>query len=70
MNDTNTFVVTYASGESSTMQSTCDSVEAFCNEHFGSTWVDAQAAGATVVMSNAPNADTDPEDTDPEEEQP
>ena len=67
MNDTNTFVVTYASGESSTMQSTCGSVEAFCNEHFGSTWSDAQAAGATVVMSNA---DTEPEDTEPEEEQP
>lgn len=47
----NTFRVTYATGLVSTWNSTCASIEDFCNDHFGSAWNDAEANGASVVMN-------------------
>jgi hypothetical protein len=47
---TNHFKVSYASGVQTDYHSTCATVEAFCNEHFGSTWPEASANGATVEM--------------------
>lgn len=55
---TNDFVVTYSTGAVATYQSTCASVEAFANEHFGSTWADAQENGATIAMNPDKPAET------------
>lgn len=51
MSETNKFLVRYASGLEQTVHSMCESVEAFCNEHFGSGWGDAKANGASVTMN-------------------
>lgn len=47
------FQVTYANGDSAEYASECDTVDGFCNEHFGSAWDAAKAAGAKVVMEGA-----------------
>lgn len=58
---TNTFKVTYASGVQTEVSSTCGSVEAFCNEHFGSTWDAAKENGASVVMNGEGAPAAEPE---------
>ena len=49
----NNFLVTYASGLKAEISSGLESVELFCNEHFGSTWGVAKENGATVDMVEA-----------------
>lgn len=45
------FRTTYANGKTNiTESSDCDTVEAFCNSHFGSAWEGAKEAGATVEI--------------------
>jgi hypothetical protein len=60
MSNANSFFVTYADGATTTINSTCESVEAFCNEHFGSSWDVAKEHGATVTMNgNLPEGSTE-----------
>lgn len=47
---TNVFKVTYANGAVQETNSDAESVEAFCNSHFGSTWPEAQGNGAKVEL--------------------
>src|SRR5574337_695146 len=49
----NEFLVRYATGLEQLVRSTCSTVERFCNEHFGSTWPEAQAHGAAVTLTAA-----------------
>jgi hypothetical protein len=64
---TNTFKVTYAGGDTTEYTSTCHSVEAFCNEHFGSAWETAKEHGATVVMNGEAAVETEAQDSAPAE---
>jgi hypothetical protein len=69
MNNANSFFVKYGDGTSTTMTSSCESVEAFCNEHFGSSWDIAKEHGATVTMNaDAPTAEAAAEQPAPEEQ--
>ena len=47
---TNKFKVKYSSGLTEEVSSDNESVEAYCNAHFGSTWPEAQEHGASVEM--------------------
>jgi hypothetical protein len=47
----NKFFLKYADGTEAVVHSLIDSVEGFINEHFGSVWEHAQAAGASVTMN-------------------
>lgn len=46
----NKFYVKYASSLQEEIICSLPSVEAFCNQHFGSTWEVAKENGATVTM--------------------
>lgn len=61
----NNFLITYASGLKSEIRSDLESVEAFCNQHFGSTWGEASANGAAVEMTAVPTEPTTPSEPDP-----
>ena len=50
---TNRFLVKYASGLQEEIKCGLESVELFCNQHFGSVWDDAVALGASVEMLDA-----------------
>ena len=52
----NNFLVTYASGLKAEIRSGLESVELFCNEHFGSTWGVAKENGAVIDMVSADDA--------------
>ena len=43
--------ITYASGLITEVQTEHTTIEAFVNEHFGSTWEEAQANGASVELT-------------------
>lgn len=67
----NSFRVTYATGKVATYRAAHDTVDGFVNEHFGSTWAQAQEHGAMVELL-APEADDemrDAEQADVQEEQ-
>ena len=44
------FLIKYASGLQEEVKCGLESVELFCNQHFGSTWGEAYENGATVDM--------------------
>jgi len=63
------FKVTYPSGLTEEVSSDCESVEAYCAQHFGSTWETALEHGASVEIiakSEEPSAAVVPTETAPE----
>lgn len=46
----NKFLIKYTSGLQEEIKCGLESVELFCNQHFGSTWGEAYENGATVDM--------------------
>jgi hypothetical protein len=60
------FLVTYPNQQTAEIESSdCDTVEAFCNSHFGSSWDEAKEHGAKVEIAGAeaPQSDNDTEDS-------
>lgn len=54
------FHVTYPNGKKAEVEaSDCESVEAFCNSHFGSSWEEAKEHGAKVVIADGKAVESD-----------
>jgi hypothetical protein len=50
------YFVKYPNGAEEILSSSCETVEAYAMEHFGSSWGPAHAAGAEITLLEDPDA--------------